>query len=112
MIRKEEMTREQRMLRSIIVAMRNDIVGGNENMTYDYSEEELKEMGWKFPSREEVIERIYEDIMNGNSKVVMCPNECWGLERKHIHFMGEKFVRELIEDRVDYDINKNGWIWL
>ena len=109
---KEEMTRDERLLRKIIVAMRNDIVGCNENMTYDYDEEELKKMDWHFPTRDEVVDQIYNEIMNGDGKVVRCPNEIWGLEKKHIHFMGEKFVRELIEDRVDYDIEHNGWVWL
>ena len=31
------------------------------------------------------------------------------IEKKHIKFMGEKFVRELIMDRVLADYKKHGW---
>jgi hypothetical protein len=112
MKRKEEMTKHERMLRNLIVGIRNDYIGGLENMTYDYDEDQLKEMGVHFPTRDEVVEYIYNEIMNGKEQIVHCPNDIWGMEKKHIRFLGEQFVRELIEDRVDYDINKNGWVWL
>ena len=108
----EEMTRNEKMVRRIIIGLRNEYVGGFENMLLDYGEDGMKEMGYTLPTREEVIEYIYNEIMGGNDDYIYCPNECWGIEKKHIKFMGEKFIRELIEDRVDHDINKNGWAWL
>jgi hypothetical protein len=109
----EEMTKHERLLRKIICDIRNDYVGGFENMMMDYDKEQLKElMPNGFPTREEVIEYIYREVMCGNEKILRSPLDIYAIEKKHIKFMGEKFVRELIEDRVDYDIQHNGWIWL
>lgn len=47
--------------------------------------------------------------MSGNEKYLVSPQRDLALEKKHIHFMGEKFVRELIADRVEADFRKNGW---
>ena len=113
MIKKEEMTYEQRLLRKLICDIRNEIVGGYENSILDNDEEELKKMYPNgMPTREDIINEIYNEVMDNKSKYLRS-NDCpIMLEKKHIHFMGEKFVRELIENRVDYDINHNGWSWL
>lgn len=109
----EEMTLHERTLRKIICDIRNDYVGGIENMILDNDEEQLKEFFPNgYPTREEVIEYIYGEVMRGKEKVLRSPLDIYALEKKHIKFMGEKFVRELIEDRVDFDIKKNGWSWL
>lgn len=108
MKRKEEMTRDERLLRNIIVGIRNDYIGGLENMILDNDDVDMKSL----PTREEVIEYIYHEVMDGKEEVLYMPNDIVGIEKKHIHLMGEQFVRELIEDRVDFDIKKNGWSWL
>lgn len=113
MKKREEMTFNERVLRKIIIDFRNEYIGGIENMLSDYDEEQLKEFFPNgYPTREDVIEYIYGEVMNGKEKVLRSPQDIVALEKRHIHFMGEKFVRELIEDRVDFDINKNGWSWL
>lgn len=106
----EEMTFEERTLRSIIIDFRREIIGGFENMTYDYSEEECEKY-WPLKNRtkENVVENIYGLIMNGNDKYIYSSIRNIGMERKHIKFMGSQFVRELIEDRVEADYQKNGW---
>ena len=108
MKRKEEMTRDERLLRNIIVEIRNDYIGGLENMILDNDDVNMKSL----PTREEVIEFIYHEVMDGKEEVLYMPNHIIGIEKKHIHLMGKQFVRELIEDRVDFDIKKNGWSWL
>lgn len=109
----EEMTLNERILRKIVVGIRNDYIGGIENMILDYSEEEIKEYFPNgFPTRDDVVEYIYKEVMNGKEEYITAPNDIISLEKRHIHFMGEQFVREMIENRVDFDIKKNGWSWL
>lgn len=107
---KEEMTMNERTLRSIIIDMRREFIGSFENMTYDESEEKCEEY-WPLKQRTKqyVVDLIYGWVMNGNDKYLQSPMRNIAMERKHIKFMGSQFVRELIEDRVEYDFNKNGW---
>ena len=113
MKKKEEMTREERLLRQIICDIRNEYIGGIENSILDNDENTLKELYPNgYPTREDVIKYIYNEVMCGNNEVLRSPQQPIALEKKHIKFMGEKFVKELIEDRIDYDIKHNGWSWL
>ena len=107
---KENMTQHQRTLRSIIIDERNNIIGSFENMTYDQSEEECEKY-WPLEKRTKnyVVDLIYHNIMDGKSDYVVSEIRCIMLERKHIRFMGEAFVRALIEDRVEADYKKHGW---
>ena len=107
---KENMTPHQRELRKMIVRMRDIFIGEFINATYDWSEEQCEKY-WPVEQRTKnyVVDLIYHWIMDGDSKYVMTEDRSVVLERKHIRFMGEAFVRALIEDRVDYDYRHGGW---
>lgn len=106
----EEMTFNERTLRAIICDMRNEIIGGFENTALDYDEEECEKI-WPLASRtkEVVVDEIMSMIFNGNDKYVSSSTRPITLEKKHLRFMGKKFIRELVEDRVEADYKKNGW---
>ena len=110
MKRLEEMSFEEKVLRSIIIDLRNYVVGGYENACLDNGEEDfIKTYG--YITKEQVVEEIYNEIMCGNDKYIQSPTRMLALEKKHIKFMGSKFVRELIEDRVEKDYYKNDWMF-
>lgn len=99
----EEMSFHERLLRSIIIDLRNELIGGWENSYLD---------GHGYPqnyTKEDAVNDIYDCVMNGKEKYVSSSIRNLAIEKKHIHFLGAKFVRELIEDRVEADYRKNGW---
>ena len=106
----EEMTMNEKTLRSIIIDFRNELIGGFENMTYDCSTEECEEY-WPLKNRTKqyVVDYIYSLVMKGNDKYLTSSIRNIALEKKHIKFMGSQFVRDLIEDRVQSDYTKHGW---
>ena len=106
----ESMTNDERLVRKIIISYRNEIVGGMENMSYDYDEDYVENY-WPLADRtkQNVINQIYSIIMNGKDKYLTSADGRFGIERKHIKFMTSEFIRELIEDRVQADYDKNGW---
>lgn len=105
-----EMTWQEKQLRHIIIDYRNDFIGSFENMTYD-NDEETCEKYWPLKNRTKqyVCNDIYDRIMKGKDDYVQATNDWTTLEKKHIRFMGETFVRELIENRVQADFDKHGW---
>lgn len=108
MKRKEDMTYDELTLRSIIIDCRKDLIGGIENAYLDNSEEEFfKTYGTL--NLETICNTIYSEIMDGKEKFLASPMRNIAIEKKHIKFMGEKFVRELIMDRVLADYKKHGW---
>ena len=109
----EEMTFEERMLRAIICDMRNEFIGGFENMTYDCSEEECEKY-WPLKNRtkESAVNTILSQIIGGKDKYIQSPQRPIALEKKHLKFMGKQFIKELIEDRVEADYQKHGWDFL
>ena len=106
----EQMSFEERILRKIIIDLRNYVVGGYENSASDMGDEEFIET-YGYITKDQVVEEIYNEIMCGNNKYVQSPSRMLVLEKKHIKFMGSKFVRELIEDRVESDYDKYGWMF-
>lgn len=108
---KEEMTMNERMLRSIIIDMRNELIGSTENHYCDCSDE--FETGKDYDpvklTKQWAVDTLYGWVMNGNDKWLQSPMRNIAMERKHIKFMGRRFIRELIEDRVEYDYRKHGW---
>lgn len=106
----EEMTFHEKMLRKIIIDFRNDIVGGLENSYLDMGQDDekfIKEHGRI--TEDEICEAIYFDIMHGKEKFLVS-SQGVGIEKKHIRFLGEEFIRELIADRVSHDHEK-GWLF-
>ena len=106
----KEMTFEEKMLRHIICGMRDVIIGGFENTYADCGEEQAEEC-WPLKDRtkENVVNDILSQIFDGKESYVVSPIDFNGLEKKHIKFMGKAFVKELIEDRVEYDYQHEGW---
>lgn len=105
-----EMTLQEKMLRHIIIGMRNEIIGGFSNTYCDYGEEQAEEY-WPLKDRtkENVVDNILSQILNGKGRYISSPVDMTALEKKHIKFMGKAFVKELIEDRVEYDYQHGGW---
>ena len=106
----EEMTSDEKTLRAIICDMRNEFIGGFENMTCDNDEEECEKY-WPLKTRtkEYVCDCIYGWIMNGNDRYLRSNMRPICIERKHLKFMGKSFIKALIEDRVEADYRKYGW---
>ena len=104
-----KMTFHEKLLRHIIICYRNDFIGGRANAYSDYGEEEYNKMYPTPLTKEDVVNYIYGEIMNGNDQYVTSPHDNISLEKKHIKFLGSDFIRELIEDRVQADYEKNGW---
>lgn len=103
-----EMTFNEKQVRKMICEIRDEYVGGIQNACYDYSEEEFTEMYGR-PTRQSVIDYIYDTLMKGNEPIIRSSISMLAIERKHVKFLGEAFIRELIADRVDYDYDHNGW---
>lgn len=95
-------TREQ-MLALAVDKLYNDEIGGNENSMMDGNEY----YAWK---EDELVDSIYHEVM---SKPYLELGDSWDLlEAKHIHFIGKKRVREIVDHRIKYRHAKEGsWLW-
>ena len=103
------LTYEEQILKKIIIREMNELVGGYEN-TYTDDPKEFYNCNLDKLTKNDVIESIYYEIMKGTSPVLMIG--CgWGIERKHIKFLGKKFVKALIEQCVNNDYHKHGWLF-
>ena len=105
----KEMSFNEKLLRHIIIEYRNDFIGGRENAYLDYDEEEYNELFSSSLTKQDVMDYIYGEIMCGNNQYIVSPIDGAVMEKKHIKFLGSAFVKELIEDRVQADYEKNGW---
>ena len=105
-----KMTFQEKTLRAIICDLRDEIVGGFSNTCLDYGKEEA-ERQWPLKNRTKqvVVDEILAMILNGDSKYIQSSMRPIALERKHLKFMGKQFIKELIEDRVEYDYRHGGW---
>ena len=109
---KENMTFHQRQLRRLIIDYRQELIGGQENHYLDSNKDDYNnECPAERFTKKWAVDTIYHWIMdNPLNRRYLCGFNCRViLERQHIRFMGEAFVRALIEDRVEYDYRKNGW---
>lgn len=108
---KEELTFNQQIIRSIIIDLRNELIGGTENAYEDSPEEwgDGKLYNSSSLTKEWAINTIYDLLVGGTEKYVQSPIRNIAIEKKHIKFYGEKWIKGLIEDRVEHDFNKNGW---
>lgn len=96
------LTDNQKLIISLIIAHRNDYVGWNEN---SYSDTDKT---WsQAPSIKECEDYIYDEIMNSKEKYQITE---YGLaiETKHIRFEGSEWIRSMIHERVMHSYNK-GW---
>ena len=106
----KEMTFEEKMLSSIICDAIDEFIGGFENMTYDESEEECEKY-WPLKTRtkEYVCGYIYGLLILGDSKYIQSSMRNICLERKHLKFMGNAFIKDLIEKMVELSYTEYGW---
>jgi len=92
----------ERLLKSAVDKLYNDYVGGEENHYLD-----CDERYFNF-TEQSLIETITKEIMRAE-KYVELEDSLYVLEAKHIHFMGKKRVKEIVEHRVKYRHQKEGW---
>ena len=96
-------TFEEKMVAKISDRYYNDEIGGRENHFYD--EGEMLPM-----TEEELVAYIVRSITA--CKTVLWTEGGYGLEAKHIRFMGKKRIEEIVAHRVRYRHTKEGaWVW-
>lgn len=97
-----KLTENQKMIRSLIIAHRNDYVGWNDNSYNDTGKT------WsQAPSIKECEDYIYDAIMNSKEKYQITEFR-EAIETKHIRFEGSEWIRAMIHERVMHSYNK-GW---
>lgn len=96
-------TTQEFILAGVVDRIYNDEIGGRENHFYDTGE--------MLPiTEEELVNRIVNDILK--TKVVLWTERGYGLEPKHIRFMGKDRVTEIVKYRVSTRHKKEGrWEW-
>lgn len=96
-------TTEERILKLAVDKFYNDYVGGEENHWLDTGERYFNF------TEEELIETITNEILKEKRYVLL--DNGWALEAKHIRFIGKQRVREIVDHRVKFRHNKEGWYW-
>lgn len=96
-------TFHEKMVAQIVDKFYNDEIGGRENHFYDTHE--------MLPITEEELTAEIVDMIT-SCKTVLWTESGFGLEAKHIRFMGKKRIEEIVKHRVDYRHTKEGtWVW-
>lgn len=103
---------ELEIIGEIISDMINDIVGGIENCISDEGKEEAINLLGELPTREDVKNDIYDELINGKSKYVTSPIRRITIERKHIRFQTKEVIQFLIDQLVEQSYNNDKWSWL
>lgn len=96
-------TAKEATLADVVDSIYNDEIGGRENHYLDTDE--------MLPiSEEELINRASREILS--TKTILWTERGFGIEPKHIRFMGKERVIEIVEHRIKYRHKKDGkWIW-
>ena len=102
------LTKEEKTLQKIIINELNEYVGGFENEAMNCEEDECEDI-WplQLRTKQNVCDYIYYQITRTDSKFIRSGNLV--IERKHIKFMGNEFIKQLIEATVEFDYLTNGW---
>lgn len=96
-------TNEEKILKGAVDKLYNDYVGGEENHWLDYGERYFNF------TEESLIEDITNEILSEKNVLWL---ECGiALEPKHVRFIGKVRVKEIVDHRVKYRHNKEGWEW-
>ncbi len=97
-------TPHEAKLKLAIDKIYNDYIGGDENAMMDGEEY----IAW---TEETLIDQITKAILSETNYLEL--EDTWEvLEAKHVRFMGEKRVREIVEHRVQVRHSKEGkWAW-
>ena len=96
-------TYEEKLLAKVVDRIYNDEIGGRENHYYDTDE--------MLPiTEEELIQLATSKILK--SKTILWTENGYGIEPKHIRFIGKDRVVEIVTHRVKYrHQNEIKWIW-
>ena len=82
----------------------NDYIGGNECSMQDGQD-------YTAFTEEQLIETISNDIVSTKDAYVWLDNGM-ALEKKHIKFVGNQRIHEIVEHRIQYRHKKEGlWMW-
>ena len=96
-------TPHETKLKYVVDYFYNEYIGGSENAKLSGDEYHA----WTEP---ELIEQITADILK--EKDFLHLEDSWEvLEAKHVRFMGEKRVREIVEHRVQFRHQQYRWDW-
>lgn len=93
----------ERMIKLAVDKLYNDYVGGEENHYLDYHERYFNF------TEQSLIETITKELLQ-EKKVVWLDNG-FGLESKHIRFVGKERLHEIVEHRVKFRHGKEIWIF-
>lgn len=96
-------TTEETILAGVVDRIYNDEIGGRENHYMDTNE--------KLPiSEEELIQMAVSEILK--SRTTLWTERGYGIEPKHVRFIGKERVTEIVEHRIKYRHRKEGkWIF-
>lgn len=96
-------TFNERTIAKVVDTYYNDEIGGRENHYYDTDE--------MLPiTEEDLIAYVVNSIMA--TKKVLYTEAGYGIEAKHIRFMGKQRVTEIVTHRIQQRHQKEGkWIW-
>lgn len=94
-------TFEEKLLKMAVDHYYNDYVGGEENHYLD-----CEERYFNF-TEESLIETITNEILKEKYQIWL--ENGWAIEAKHIRFIGKERVREIVDHRVKFRHNKEGW---
>ena len=96
-------TDKEILLAQVVDSMYNDEIGGRENHYMDTGE--------KLPiTEEELIRMVVCDILK--SRTILWTEHGYGIEPKHVRFIGKKRVTEIVEHRIKYRHQKEGkWMF-
>lgn len=96
-------TTDETILAGVVDRIYNDEIGGRENHYMDTNE--------KLPiTEEELIHMAICDILK--SKTILWTERGYGIEPKHIRFIGKERVSEIVEHRIKYRHQKEGkWMF-
>ena len=96
-------TTDESILAKVVDRIYNDEIGGRENHYMDTDE--------KLPiTEEELIDMAVFEILK--STTVLWTEDGYGIEPKHVRFIGKKRVTEIVEHRIKYRHQKEGkWMF-
>lgn len=96
-------TTHEKIVSMVVDRFYNDEIGGRENHYLDTHE--------MMPiTEEDLVELITKEITS--CKTTLWTESGWGLEAKHIRFIGKERIKEIVAHRVAYRHNKEGnWVW-
>ena len=96
-------TDKEILLAQVVDRMYNDEIGGRENHYMDTNE--------KLPiTEEELIHMVVCDILK--SRTILWTENGYGIEPKHVRFIGKERVTEIVEHRIKYRHRKDGkWMF-